>query len=280
MNLDSETLRSLIVEYLRAMVKCRRAHELQWRSCFQAISHMVRERFPDYKSPFELMRDEDGARLKHVIWDMIIERILVPSTSNPGTINDGWPFFSLTEYGKQVIEEQRPLPYDPDGYLRALKADVTKLNGAVLEYLSEALGTFRTGNNLASAVMLGAASEMIFNELCEAIPPVMADQATREKLAEKLNRGKMKDRLNAIVGWCRNHKSHLPGTWGGDEQVEDIDKIADLIRRRRNEAGHPEDPPRRPTREQMYSYLMLFPEYCKHLYVLKEWALSNVNCIK
>lgn len=280
MKMDSETLRSLLIDYLRAMVTSRRAHELQWRSCFESISRMVRERFPDYRTPYDVMRDEDGARLKHVIWDMIIERILVPSTSNPGTLNDGWPFFSLTDYGKQVIEAQTPPPYDPDGYLNALKTEVTTINAAVLEYLCEGLGTFRSGNYLAAAVMLGAASEMVFNELCAAIPAVMLDSAARDKLAEKLSKGKMKDRINTIVGWCRNQKSHLPGTWSGDEQVEDIDKIADLIRRRRNEAGHPEDPPRRPTREQMYSYLMLFPEYCKHLYVLRDWALANVGFIK
>jgi hypothetical protein len=225
------------------------------------------------------MHDDDGARLKHVIWDMIMERILVPSTPNPGTVNDGWPFFSITDYGKQVIEEQRPVPYDPDGYLKPLKTEVKTLDSAVLEYLAESLATFRTGNNLGSAVMLGAASEMVIIELCAAIPPVMADQSTRDRLAEKLTKGKIKDRINTIVGWCRNQRRHLPDTWSGEEQVEDIERIADLVRRRRNEAGHPQNPPLRPTREQMYSYLMMFPEYCKHLYVLRDWSIAHPGAI-
>src|SRR2546430_997188 len=85
-NVDTETLRMLMMEYLRDMVKNRRADQLQWINCFKSISTKVRSRFPDYQTPYDVMREEDGARLKHVIWDLIIERILIPSTQNPGTI--------------------------------------------------------------------------------------------------------------------------------------------------------------------------------------------------
>jgi hypothetical protein len=116
---------------------------------------------------------------------------------------------------------------------------------------------------------------MVFIDLSVAIPPTLSDSAKQAKLADKMQKGKMKDRIAVLVGWCRSHKALLPGAWSGDEQVEDIERIADLIRRRRNEAGHPRHPPMRPTREQMYSHLMVFPDYCKHLYILKEWAASN-----
>ena len=48
-----------------------------------------------------------------------------------------------------------------------------------------------------------------------------------------------------------------------------INKIADLIRDRRNEAGHPQDPPAVRTHEEMYALLMVFPDYCVKLYELK-----------
>jgi hypothetical protein len=278
--MDSETLRTFVFDYIRSHMKHNRQQPMQWLYVYQSVSNMAKQRFPNEQYPYDKLTDEDAARLKHVIWDLIIERILIPGTADPQPGDNGWPFLSLTDHGRKVIEAQTPVPYDPDGYIAALKSSVPTVSVTVVVYLAEAVATFRTGNFLASAVMLGAASEMVFNELTQALPPVMADATKRDKCAEKMQRGKMKDRIDAVVGWCRNHASSLPGTWSGDEQVGDIEKIADLIRRRRNEAGHPQDPPLRPTREQMYSYLVFFPEYCRHLYVLKDWALANVAAIK
>lgn len=273
--MDSETLRTFLLEYLKDFSRPDQQNQLGWDLCYRNVSRLVRDRRPSDIGSGELLRDEDAALLKHIVWDLVIERVLVPGTNHPRTTNDGWPFLSITSHGKKVIAEQRPTPYDPDGYLAALKKFCPSVSLTVVEYLAEAIGTFRTGNSLASAVMLGAASEMVFDELSIAIPQTLSDQAKRDKLASKMQRGKMKDRIAATVGWCCNNRAILPGTWSGDEQVEDIERIADLIRRRRNEAGHPQDPPKRPTRDQMYSYLMVFPEYCTHLYVLKDWADKN-----
>jgi len=273
-HIDGETLRALTLEFLREYAKNNRRDQLQWNRVYEGVSHLAKQRLSTGHS-FERLADGDAARLKDIVWDLVMERILTPSTPHPLSIGDGWPFLSLTDYGKRIIEATTPVPYDPDGYVAALKKSVPNVSDTVIEYLLEALGTFRTGTYLASAVMLGAASEMVFVELTNALPHVMANAVKQRAAADKMQRGKMKDRISAVIGWCRNHASSLPGTWSGTEQVEDIDKIADLIRRRRNEAGHPEDPPRRPTREQMYSYLVLFPEYCKHLYILMEWASAN-----
>lgn len=268
--MDTETLRTFAFEYLKRHSKPSNRDPMQWNYVYESVMNMAKERFPD-----DNLTDEDGSRLKHVIWDLIIERVLIPGTAHPRTMGDGWPHLSLTEHGRRVVEQQKPVPYDPDGYLANLKTSIPTINDAVLEYVAEAVGTFRTGNNLASAVMLGAASEMVFLELCNAIPPVMLDATKRAKLTGKL-KGKMKEKVDTVVGWCKNHRAQLPGTWSNEEQVEDIERIADLIRRRRND---PQDPPLRPTREQIYSYLMVFPEYCKHLYTLKEWAITNAGTV-
>lgn len=181
---------------------------MQWSYCLSFVSSQAREQNAQYPSPGDKLNDRDGARLKHVLWDMIMERILVPGSEQANVMDQGWP--ERDPRSRAVLEAQKPVPYDPDGYLKALKADLNSVNDAVLEYLAEALGTFRTGNNLAAAVMLCAASEMVFNELCSAIPPVMADQPARDKLVEKLTKGKMKDRINTIVGWCRNQQNPSP----------------------------------------------------------------------
>ena len=114
----------------------------------------------------------DINRLKHVVWDLIIGRILIPGVPNSDA---GWPFLSLTDHGLKVVSEEHPVPYDPDGYLARLQQATGGLGHSISRYLEEALSTFRTSNYLASTVMLGAASEMLFIEICTAIAAAIRD---------------------------------------------------------------------------------------------------------
>lgn len=116
--LQTEQLRAFLLEYLKAVVD--RRDQLQYTSCLSGVEYIAKERCPEQFAHGAGFRDEDGARLKHVIWDLILERVLVPSTNHPRSSNDGWPFLSITDHGRKVIAEQKPVPYDPDGYLARL----------------------------------------------------------------------------------------------------------------------------------------------------------------
>ena len=90
------------------------------------------------------MPRDDINRLKHVVWDLIIARILIPGTPNS---DQGWPFLSLTDDGLKVkFSERHPVPYDPDGYLARLQQATGGLSPTILCYLQEALSTFRSSN--------------------------------------------------------------------------------------------------------------------------------------
>lgn len=270
----TEQLRAFLLEHLKNATN--RRGELQFAHCLKAVEHIAEQRCPDEFSNGTGFRQEDGARLKHVIWDLILERVLVPSTANPRSLNDGWPFLSITDHGQKVIEEQRPVPYDPDGYLARLHQNTGGLHGTVTAYLSEALTTFRTGNTMASAVMLGAASEMLFVELCESIGDSLAAPNEQSAFRDKTGqRKKMVQRVQAVSGWLSQKRSQLPEEWKSTERHQLVQKIADLIRKRRNDTGHPQDPPERPSHEEMYALLMIFPDYCEKLYSLKNWLLSR-----
>jgi len=278
--MDSEILRGFLIEWLKESLSAGTRNTLQWNNCNSVVFNKIQERVPDYANQPLPVKEADAAKLKCLVWDLIIERVLIPGSTNPGVVSgDGWPIFSLTEHGKNVVTSESLTPYDPDGYLRAIQSDTPIINPTVIAYLSEEISTYRTGSFLASAVMLGAASEKLIDELCEAIPMTIANDEKRRELETKLNKGNLSTRLNVLIGWCRNNRLHLREECSGDERVGDIDRVAQLIRRRRNDAGHPTDPPKRPTRAEMYSYLVVFPEYCKHLSALKDWATSNPNSI-
>lgn len=201
--LQTEQLRAFLLEYLKLVVDSQ--DQLQYATCLSGVEHIAKVRCPDQFAHGAGFRDEDGARLKHVIWDLILERVLVPSTNHPRSLDGGWPFLSLTDHGRKVIAEQKPVPYDPDGYLARLRENTGGLHETVEAYLAEALTTFRTGSTMAAAVMLGAASEMVFTEVCEAIALSCADvnqqTAFRAKTGQKKN---MVERVRHVrCAWLR-----------------------------------------------------------------------------
>lgn len=275
--MQTEILRTLLLEYLKA------AHNqigLQFNSCVSGVEHLAQQRCPEQMEHVQgatfRLREADGSRLKHVVWDLILERVLIPGTSSPNTINDGWPFLSLTDHGRTVVAEINPVPYDPDGYLARLDQGADGLHPTVKKYLEESLSTFRTGNYLSAAVMLGAASEMVFLEVSIAIAQAIANAADRKRFEDRTaSRKKMVDRVSAVNVWLNQKKTQLPSDWQRQEQIGLIDKVADLIRNRRNDAGHPQDPPEMLAHEEMYALLVVFPHYCQKLYELKAWLSQH-----
>jgi hypothetical protein len=278
--MQTETLRALLLELLKAP---HAQKNLQFNTCVSGAEALAAVRCPNElirlntaSGPKIALRDEDKTRLKHVVWDLILERILIPGTESASTINDGWPFLSLTDHGRKVVAAGRPVPYDPDGYLARLETATGGIHPTVQRYLEESLSTFRTGNILASAVMLGAASEMIFLEISRAIAVTIADPNARTKFEDKTGPLKMMaDRKKTVMDWLIQKKGQLPSDWQRQEQLDLVDTIATLIRQRRNDAGHPQDPPASLTHEEMYAMLLAFPHYCEKVYELMAWLAAR-----
>lgn len=275
---NTEELRTLLLEYVKSVQERDPKQQFQFNGIVTGVEEMAKKREDRgnefYSRHVGYLTLSERNLLLQVTWDLILERVLVPGDIR-GTVNSGWPFISLTEHGLKVIAELHPTPYDPDGYLARLKQDVPNLHDVVYRYLEEAVSTLRTGNLLASAVMLGAASESIFGKMREAITEAIGDENKRASFQTKARSKKMKDQINAVVGWCNNHRKQLPGEWAGTERIAVIHMVAQLIRKRRNETGHPQDPPAVPSREEMYACLMVFPEYCKNMYELWNWLDDN-----
>lgn len=129
--------------------------------------------------------------------------------------------------------------------------------------------------------MLGAASEMLFLELCAAVATAIADPTQRKKFEDGTGpRRRMVERLAAAISWINQKRNQLPGDWQRQEHIGLIDKVADLIRNRRNDAGHPQGPPAVPRHEEMYALLVVLPHYCEKLYELKAWLVAHRASIK
>src|SRR5271157_986195 len=230
--MTTEHLRSFLIVYLASIKDEGRC---QWNDCVNGVSEHVRRALNPSPDPHWQFPRDDMNRFKHVVWDLIIARILIPGTPNS---DQGWQFLSLTDHGLKVVSERHPVPYDPDGYLARLQPATGGLSPTILCYLQEALSTFRSSNYLASTVMLGAASEMLFIEVCTAIGEVIHDPEARSRFDDRTGpKRNMVDRVKAVTDWLSQKKAQLPPVWLSPGRLLLINRIADQIRDRRNEAG-------------------------------------------
>src|ERR1039458_3024960 len=72
------------------------------------------------------LADKDKARVQSILWDLIVEGIVRPGL-NDG-MNDGWPFYHVTEFGQHVLGGRPPSAYDPDEYLKRIRADIPNVD--------------------------------------------------------------------------------------------------------------------------------------------------------
>lgn len=213
-----------------------------------------------------VLDDRDYGRVQSIIWDLIIEGVVRPGL-NDGNNND-FPFFHVTEFGKQRLKDGPRSPYDPDGYLKRLRADVGEIDPTIVTYLNESLHTFRIGCLLSSTISLGCASEkallLLISAYAEALPESMQDKF------RKSTEGRMiKRQFDEFRKMLDSHlKGRLPSDLADGLDIT-LNAVFEMIRSQRNDAGHPTG--REVSREQTYASLVIFPAYIKKVYDLIHW---------
>jgi hypothetical protein len=214
---------------------------------------------------------KDKGRVLSIFWDLIIEGIIRPGLADG--VNDKYPFYHVTERGQQMIAEGSASPYDPDGYLKRLMADVPNLDPVVLTYLTEALSTFRIGCLLSSTISLGCASEKLLLLLIDAYASALPSD--RQTKFRKEVDGRMIKRQ--FDDFCKHLESAIKPKLLADLK-DDLDVhvlgVFTLIRNMRNDAGHPTG--KVIDRQQANANLILFPVYARHVYRLIVW-LGNAS---
>lgn len=226
---------------------------------------------PNYHN---LLRGSEWDTVHEVVLDLIIQRVLTSGSNGEYR----YDLLRLTAFGRKVATEQRWSPYDPDGYLKEVANQAPRLNDLYHIYVEEALRCFRGGCYLATAVMLGAASEGAILDLFQCLADAMKDNGQMpefEAYEEKLNRaqsvfnkyGEFKKRFDPV-------KSNLPRDLKDDLDVQ-LDGVFNLIRYYRNSAGHPTGA--QVERMTAFTSLVLFVPYCKRIEDVGNWLKNNAK---
>ena len=132
---------------------------------------------------------------QEVFWQLVGEGVLSPgfNYSNPNL-----PFFHVTEHGQQVLASAEPQPYDPTGYLAALRDRIATADPTVVAYLAESLETFRKGNLVASIVMLGIAAEWVFLLLCDSLKDALSNPSEKTEFTKRLKGFAIKPKVDWV----------------------------------------------------------------------------------
>jgi hypothetical protein len=205
------------------------------------------------------------AKVCDCVWGLIVEGVFAPGHQHP--------YLRVTEYGEKCLEKGELLPHDQNGYLTRLKSACPSIDDVVVMYLAEALGTFRTGNYLATAVMVGVASEQVLNLLADAVRDALSTPEKQEKFKREMSKFRAKQKHDAIIARLNSSATALPSGLREDLELHLQASYNAIIRPTRNDVGHPTG--RRLDRAEANVLLMLFPKYCETAYQLVRWLSQN-----
>jgi hypothetical protein len=221
----------------------------------------------------DCVTDRDREIAREVFHELYLERVVITGASFD-SINAQmvWPFYTITEFGKQVLCGDEYQPHDRDGYVAKLKSQIPTLDPDSIRYLDESLQCFERGVLLASAVMLGCAAEKVALLLVDAFGHAIHDAALKRKYERETDHWMISRKYEALWKRLEPLSSKLPKELSADLHTV-LDRVFDLIRTTRNHAGHPTG--KIIEREAMRANLLLFPSYCRRVYGLIEYFSSN-----
>jgi hypothetical protein len=153
-----------------------------------------------------------------------------------------------------------------------LRDAIPAIHADILRYCEEALLCFRYGALLASAVMLGCAAEKAALLLIDAFGKAIADPTKRAKYEKEIDHWVISTKYKTLWKRLEPLIPTLPQDLG-DGLHTILDRVFDLIRVTRNDAGHPTG--KAIEREVILGNYILFPSYCKRVYGLIDYFTKN-----
>ncbi len=209
--------------------------------------------------------------IRKAFWELFLEGILAPGKD---AINRDLPSFHVTEYGRTVLAADPAHPHDPERYLARITQRVATFDPTVRSYLVESLGTFKRGNLVASAVMLGIAAERAFLLLCESVRDALSEPREKTRFTRILDAFPMKAKLEWIEKKFQEKSVRALDGFPDNARVL-ILAVYDFLRVQRNEFGHPGQAPPSVDREDAFANLQVFARYYETVEKIRALLAGN-----
>jgi len=151
--------------------------------------------------------------------------------------------FYFTEKALSILKQDADVvsPLDPQGYLDSLVSRHRDLDPIVREYLAEAVQAINSGCVRSAAMCLGAASETFVLALGHGVEAWRQARAAAGRKPPTKGEERISAALDRIVDVMRQNKDALQAlnVTSPDDWSRRFERMADMIRWSRNDAGHP-----------------------------------------
>lgn len=242
------------LELVRQIILYRLKQDSNWNQFDYVWDDRGSSRFAEFESP--QLRARFLVLANEVMWQLIVQGVI---TVGMNASNPNLPFFRITDYGRKVLDAERFIPHDASGYVESLRvATGVVATEVTITYVEEALNCFNFGCHVASVLLLGIAAESIFNGMCEIVRESLKNGSEQKNLDPQMP-VKLRHR------WVVQKYQSLPAAIRREQLPESLDltltSLYDLIRRQRNEIGHPQDKPPGLSREEAFIFFRVFPGF-------------------
>ncbi len=204
----------------------------------------------------------------HILWESMIGGIVVPNTPRSGEM---FPGLTITDFGVEVLENEHAVPYNQEEFIEDVRnCRAHCIDDVTLAYLRESLGCFNRGLYDASVILLGVAAESVFFNFSVVVAKGVPSQTEERNLTKLRWIGDRMRRVNAMVDKYK--------AWRGDRTLESVDlslkAVFHMIRKERNELGHPVSVPRT-SKRKAFAYLVSFAEAVEDVERFAKFIVQN-----
>jgi hypothetical protein len=256
----SAHIRALVYQALRKPLP---SYVAQLQSLVTDVFQMAGE---DFAGPNRTTIED---QVREIVWELTFQGIIVPGFDS--STQASLPWFKLTDWGKESLELGEYLPYDAVLFIERMRKEVPLVDDRITLYITEALKCFRFGVFIASAMMVGVAAEQMILVLKEAVSNCL-DSAEKKKKFEMDGKETIKRVHSAIWKRLEPVREQMPGGLREAIGVE-LTAIFEMVRRTRNEAGHPSG--KKIERHEAEALLLLFPTHIKTVYAVIDWLKTT-----
>ena len=179
---------------------------------------------------------------------------------------------------KDSIENEAPigeiLPFEIERFPEILVERIPEIDPVIVRFVKETILCFKAGSLIASAFLLGAASEKAVLILVDTYANAISEEKAKTRFKERISNRFISRIFDEFKRSLKSSKNKpIDQEWAQDIEIK-VESIFQFCRICRNEAGHPHLPPNI-DKGVLLANMGQFIKYVEDLYQMIRWYKEN-----
>lgn len=266
--MDRQRIKNKIVLYLKEQITLMERPGSNYNLQMSFIGELFRE---ETRDTTDNQHRDILSIAREIVHEFITMGAIYPGTKGGVSGSEcGYPWITITEYGRNIFMSENWLPYDPEGYIKELKSQVPGLDDVTITYVAESIAAFNRRHLLSATITLGVASENLMLLLIEVYTNSIKDHARQLAFKKATKDSWISTQYKEFKKEFPHDLKLLNKELQSDWETY-LDGIFNFIRLNRNDAGHPTG--KEFSAKVVNANLQIFAEYAKYI-------CSLINALK